>query len=85
MTAPTRDPELEGFLALSTARLAPRTVEAYRRDLEALAGWLGHSPSTVTTEELERYLAELRAAGPLRGDDRPAHRVAPLASSATSS
>ena len=37
MTAPTRDPELEGFLALSTARLAPRTVEAYRRDLEALA------------------------------------------------
>ena len=59
MTAPTRDPELEGFLALSTARLAPRTVEAYRRDLEALAGWLGHSPSTVTTEELERYLAEL--------------------------
>ena len=63
MTAPTRDPELEGFLALSTARLAPRTVEAYRRDLEALAGWLGHSPSTVTTEELERYLAELRAQG----------------------
>ena len=63
MTAPTRDPELEGFLALSTARLAPRTVEAYRRDLEALAGWLGHSPSTVTTQELERYLAELRAQG----------------------
>ena len=63
MTAPTRDPELEGFLALSTARLAPRTVEAYRRDLEALAGWLGQSPSTVTTEELEHYLAELRAQG----------------------
>ena len=63
MTAPTRDPELEGFLALSAARLAPRTVEAYRRDLEALARWLGHSPSTVTTDELERYLAELRAQG----------------------
>jgi integrase/recombinase XerD len=63
MTERTRDPELEGFLALSAARLAPRTVEAYRRDLEALADWLGHSPTSVTTEELECYLAELRAAG----------------------
>lgn len=63
MTARTRDPELEGFLALSAARLAPRTVEAYRRDLDALAEWLGGPPSKVTTEELERYLAELRARG----------------------
>jgi integrase/recombinase XerD len=63
MTERTRDPELEGFLALSAARLAPRTVEAYRRDLEALAGWLGRPPASVKTEELERYLAELRAAG----------------------
>jgi integrase/recombinase XerD len=63
MTERTRDPELEGFLALSAARLAPRTVEAYRRDLTALAGWLGRSPASVTTQELERYLAELRAAG----------------------
>ena len=63
MTARTRDPELQGFLALSAARLAPRTVEAYRRDLDALAEWLGGPPSKVTTEELERYLAELRAHG----------------------
>lgn len=63
MTARTRDPELEGFLALSAARLAPRTVEAYRRDLDALAAWLEGPPSKVTTEELERYLAELRARG----------------------
>jgi integrase/recombinase XerD len=63
MTAPTRDPELEAFLALAAARLAPRTVEAYRRDLNALAGWLGRSPAAATTEELERWLAELRAAG----------------------
>lgn len=63
MTARTRDPELEGFLALSAARLAPRTVEAYRRDLDALAEWLEGPPSKVTTEELERYLAELRARG----------------------
>lgn len=63
MTERTRDPELEGFLALSAARLAPRTVEAYRRDLFALADWLERSPASVTTEEIERYLAELRAAG----------------------
>jgi integrase/recombinase XerD len=63
MTAPTPDPELEAFLALSAARLAPRTVEAYGRDLAALAEWLRRPPSTVTTEELERWIAELRAAG----------------------
>jgi integrase/recombinase XerD len=63
MTKRTRDPELEGFLALSTARLAPRTVEAYRRDLEVLTDWLGRTPASVSTEELERYVAELRAAG----------------------
>jgi integrase/recombinase XerD len=63
MTAPTLDPELEGFLALSAARLAPRTVEAYRRDLTALATWLGKPPGSATTEELERWVAELRAAG----------------------
>jgi integrase/recombinase XerD len=63
MTVPTHDPELESFLALSAARLAPRTVEAYRRDLTTLAEWLGRPPSSVTTEELERWIAELRAAG----------------------
>jgi integrase/recombinase XerD len=63
MTARTRDPELTGFLAVAAARLAPRTVEAYGRDLDALAAWLGRSPSSATREELERYLAELRAQG----------------------
>ena len=63
MTVPTHDPELESFLALSAARLAPRTVEAYRRDLTTLAEWLGRPPSSVSTEELERWIAELRAAG----------------------
>ena len=56
-------PDVDSFLALSTARLAPRTVEAYRRDLSSLTDWLGRPPDTVTTEELERYLAELRAQG----------------------
>ncbi|MBA3716659.1 MAG: tyrosine recombinase [Actinobacteria bacterium] len=57
------DPQVGGFLALLAARRAPRTVEAYRRDLAALATWLGRPPGTVTTEELERYLAHLRGEG----------------------
>jgi integrase/recombinase XerD len=61
--APQRDPELESFLALAAARLAPRTVEAYRRDLTALAGWLERPLASVTTEELQRWIAELRAEG----------------------
>ena len=63
MTARTHDPELESYLALAAARLAPRTVEAYRRDLNALADWLGRPPSSVTTQELERWIAELRGDG----------------------
>jgi len=57
------DPHLEGFLALLATRRAPRTVEAYRRDLTHLTAFLGSSPATATTEDLERYVAELRAAG----------------------
>jgi len=63
MPAVGRDAELEGFLALLAARRAPRTVDAYRRDLAALARWLGRPPATATTDDLERYLGELRAAG----------------------
>jgi integrase/recombinase XerD len=58
-----RDPDVEGFLALLAARRAPRTVEAYRRDLDALAAYLGKPPSKATLEELERYTAQLRADG----------------------
>ena len=62
-TEPILDPEAEGFLALLAMRRAPKTVEAYRRDLTALASWLGAPIGEVTTEQLEQYLAELRAAG----------------------
>ena len=48
---------------MSAARLAPRTVDAYRRDLTAFAAWLGRTPSAASTEELERYVSELRAEG----------------------
>jgi integrase/recombinase XerD len=57
------DPDVEGFLALLAARRAPRTVEAYRRDLTAVGTWLGKPVGRATTENLERYLAELRADG----------------------
>jgi integrase/recombinase XerD len=57
------DPAVEGFLALSAARLAPRTVDAYRRDLAHLADWLGGSPADATADQLAAYLARLRADG----------------------
>jgi integrase/recombinase XerD len=63
MTSPTHDPDLEGFLALLAARRAPRTVEAYRRDLTQLATWRGGPVAETSTEELERWLAEMRADG----------------------
>jgi len=63
MTEPTRDPDVEAFLAVGAARLAPRTVDAYRRDLEALVAWLGRPAGSATRDDLERYLAQLRADG----------------------
>jgi integrase/recombinase XerD len=63
MTDPIPDPEVEGFLALLAARRSPRTVDAYRRDLATVAAWLGRPVGQATTDDLERYLAELRARG----------------------
>jgi len=63
MAAPARDPDVEGFLALLAATRAPRTVDAYRRDLLDLAAHVERPLKAVTTEEIERYLAELRAEG----------------------
>jgi integrase/recombinase XerD len=57
------DPDVEGFLALLATRRAPKTVEAYRRDLAALTAWHDGPVGTITTAQLEEYLAELRAAG----------------------
>jgi integrase/recombinase XerD len=56
-------PDVDSFLALSAARLAPRTVEAYRRDLSHFAAWLGGAPGTASTAQLEAYVAQLRADG----------------------
>jgi integrase/recombinase XerD len=63
MTAPIHDPDVEGFLAVSSARLAPRTVDAYRRDLSSLAAALGKPVGAATTGDIEGYLADLRARG----------------------
>jgi integrase/recombinase XerD len=58
-----RDRELEGFLAVLAARRAPRTVEAYRRDLTHMQSRLGKPISSAATDDLNVYLAELRANG----------------------
>jgi integrase/recombinase XerD len=57
------DPAVEGFLALLAARRAPRTVDAYRRDLADLTAYLSGSPATAGPDELEGWLADLRARG----------------------
>jgi integrase/recombinase XerD len=60
---PIHDPDVEGFLALLGATRAPRTVEAYRRDLAALSEYLDKPIAEARLEELERYTASLRADG----------------------
>jgi integrase/recombinase XerD len=57
-----RDP-VESFLALSATRLAPRTVEAYRRDLADFAAFLHASPAAATPARLAEYVASMRARG----------------------
>ena len=57
------DPDLDSFLALLATQRSARTVDAYRRDLAQLAAWRAGPVMQTTTEELERWLAEMRAAG----------------------
>jgi integrase/recombinase XerD len=57
------DPDVEGFLALLAARRAPRTVDAYRRDLADLAAYLGRPPADASADDIEGWLADLRARG----------------------
>ncbi|HXV95265.1 MAG TPA: tyrosine recombinase [Gaiellaceae bacterium] len=57
------DPAVAGFLALLAARRALRTVDAYRRDLADLAAHLGRPPVDASAEEIEGWLAGLRARG----------------------
>ena len=57
------DPAVDSFLAVGAARLAPRTIDAYRRDLTHLAKHIGGRPADATTEQLQAYIAQMRADG----------------------
>jgi integrase/recombinase XerD len=57
------DPDVESFLLLLAARRSPRTVDAYRRDLAAFGEHMGGRVGDATTEEIEAWLASMRAAG----------------------
>jgi integrase/recombinase XerD len=61
--APEPDVAVESFLALLAARRAPRTVDAYRRDLADFSAFLERSPTSATADELQAWLAELRSRG----------------------
>ena len=61
MTAP--DPDVERFLLLLAARRSPRTVDAYRRDLELLARCLGKPVAQASLDDLQRWIAGMRADG----------------------
>jgi len=57
------DPDVERFLLSLTARRSPRTVDAYRRDLAALAQFLDRPVASASVEDLERWVAAMRAEG----------------------
>jgi len=73
------DPDVESFLLLLAARRSPRTVDAYRRDLASCAASLEGPVGAVTTEELEAWLAAMRADG--RAPSTIARRLAATADS----
>jgi integrase/recombinase XerD len=57
------DEAVERFLAVLAARRAPRTVDAYRRDLADLAAFLRDSPAKADADDIRGWLADLRARG----------------------
>ena len=57
------DPDADRFLLLLAAQRSPRTVDAYRRDLTAFRAFRAGPLAETTTEELERWIAQMRADG----------------------
>ena len=57
------DHDVERFLLLLAARRSPRTVDAYRRDLASLGASCRVAVAEAGVEDLERWLAEMRAQG----------------------
>ncbi|MCS7006876.1 MAG: tyrosine recombinase [Gaiellaceae bacterium] len=61
---PTPEASVERFLLALAARSSPRTVDAYRRDLAALAAFRGSAAlEEATPDEIERWVAAMRADG----------------------
>jgi integrase/recombinase XerD len=60
---PVPDSAMDGFLALLAARRAPRTVDAYRRDLADLARFLGGPPAEASADQIRAWLTDLRTRG----------------------
>jgi integrase/recombinase XerD len=63
MTDTRNDPDVEGYLLLLAAGRSPRTVDAYRRDLTSFAAVLDCPVGDATTEQIEAWLATMRAEG----------------------
>ncbi|HLE99916.1 MAG TPA: tyrosine recombinase [Gaiellaceae bacterium] len=76
MTTP--DPDVQRFLLSLAARCSPRTVDAYRRDLADLATFLGREVGDAGVDDLERWVAAMRAAG--RASSTVARRVSAVRS-----
>ena len=57
------DEDVERYLLHLAASRSPRTVDAYRRDLTSLAAFRGGPVGEATRDDLERWLASMRAAG----------------------
>ena len=72
------DQAVESFLIVGAARLAPRTIEAYRDDLQHVTAFLGGSPADATHDRLQAYVAQMRADG--RAATTIARRIAALRS-----
>jgi integrase/recombinase XerD len=58
-----RDADLDRFLLGLAAQRSPRTVDAYRRDLDTLRSFRDGPAGDATVEELERWVAAMRAQG----------------------
>ena len=57
------DPDVQRFLLALASGRSPRTVDAYRRDLDAFAAFRGGRVAEASVEDLEGWVAEMRAAG----------------------